>query len=246
MTAAFLGTAALLVGSASAHTIFQQVYVDGQDQGWLTGVRVVENNGPIFNASANDIICNGVQYAFHQPPPKDVIDVPAGAELTAEWHLTLNKTANAADPTDPCDHSHKGPMITYLAKIPDATQADVTGLQWFKIDEDGLKVDDQSWGLDRMVANKGNVTFKIPECIEDGQYLLRHELIALHTAQKPGGAQFFLECAQLNIKGGSASKTPETVSFPGAYKEDDPGLVVDIYQPLDSYTPPGPAVFTCS
>ena len=63
------------------------------------------------------------------------------------------------------------------AKIPDATQSDVTGPQWFKIYEDGLNPADQSWGVDRMIANKGKVTFSIPECIEPGQYLLRHELI---------------------------------------------------------------------
>lgn len=33
------------------------------------------------------------------------------------------------------------------------------------------------WGTDRMVANKGKVTFSIPNCIEAGQYLLRVEMI---------------------------------------------------------------------
>ena len=27
-----------------------------------------------------------------------------------------------------------------------------------------------------MIANKGKVTFTVPSCIEDGQYLLRHEI----------------------------------------------------------------------
>ena len=63
------------------------------------------------------------------------------------------------------------------AKIPNALQTDVAGLQWFKIYEDGLDVADQSWGVDRMIANKGKVTFTIPSCIPAGQYLLRHEMI---------------------------------------------------------------------
>lgn len=35
----------------------------------------------------------------------------------------------------------------------------------------------QKWGVDRLIANKGKMTFQIPECIEAGQYLLRVELI---------------------------------------------------------------------
>ena len=35
----------------------------------------------------------------------------------------------------------------------------------------------QVWGVDRMIANKGKVTFQIPDCIEAGQYLLRVEMI---------------------------------------------------------------------
>jgi hypothetical protein len=53
----------------------------------------------------------------------------------------------------------------------------VTGLKWFKIHEDGLIAANQSWGVDRMVANKGKVTVTIPSCIAAGQYLLRHEMI---------------------------------------------------------------------
>ena len=68
------------------------------------------------------------------------------------------------------------------AQIPDATQTDVTGLKWFKIYEDGLDVADQSWGVDRMIANKGKVTFTIPSCIPAGQYLLRHEMIGMMKA----------------------------------------------------------------
>ena len=48
-------------------------------------------------------------------------------------------------------------------------------------------------------------------------------MIALHGASSYPGAQFYMECAQLNIVGGSGAKSPATVSFPGAYKGSDPG-----------------------
>lgn len=61
----------------------------------------------------------------------------------------------------------------------------MTGLAWFKIYEDGLTVSNQQWGVDRMIANKGKVTFTIPSCIPAGQYLLRHELIGEKTTSLP-------------------------------------------------------------
>lgn len=43
-------------------------------------------------------------------------------------------------------------------------------------------------------------------------------MIALHGAGNYPGAQFYQECAQINVVGGTGSKTPSnTVSFPGAY-----------------------------
>ena len=82
------------------------------------------------------------------------------------------------------------------AAVPNATQSDVTGLGWFKIYEDGLTVSNQTWAVDRLIANKGKVSFTIPSCIPDGQYLLRHEIIALHAAESYPGAQFYVSCIE--------------------------------------------------
>jgi hypothetical protein len=55
-----------------------------------------------------------------------------------------------------------------------------------------------------------------------------------------------MECGQISITGGTGAKTPATVSFPGAYKATDPGILTNIYYPiLTNYTIPGPAKFTC-
>ncbi|KAJ3847813.1 glycoside hydrolase [Lentinula lateritia] len=229
---------------AFAHTIFQELYVNGVDQGHLNGIRVPDYDGPITDVTSNDIICNGGINPYHQPISQTIIPVPAGAQVTAEWHHTLDGY-DPTDPADPIDSSHKGPVISYLAAIPNATQTDVTGLKWFKIWEDGYIAANQTWGVDRLIANKGNVTFNIPSCIPAGQYLLRHEIIALHAATTYPGAQFYMECAQLQITGGGSTQ-PETVSFPGAYAGTDPGITINIYYPtVTNYTVPGPDVFTC-
>ncbi|KAJ6506332.1 glycoside hydrolase family 61 protein I [Mycena vitilis] len=238
-------TLSLFATAVYGHTIFQEMYVNGVDQGHLTGIRVVDYDGPIMDVTSNDVICNGGINPYHQPLPNTTITVPAGAQVTAEWHHTL-AGADPTDSQDPIDPSHKGPVMSYLAQIPNAQQSDVTGLKWFKIYEDGLIAANQTWGTDRMIANKGKVTFTIPSCIPAGQYLLRHELIALHAATSYPGAQLYMECAQIQITGGG-STSPATVSFPGAYHGTDPGITTNIYYPLlTNYTIPGPPVFTCS
>lgn len=61
----------------------------------------------------------------------------------------------------------------------------------FKIYEDGIDSSGQ-WGVDRLIANKGKVSFTIPSCIPAGQYLLRAEIIALHAASSYPGAQLYV------------------------------------------------------
>jgi cellulase len=238
-----LAVALASVSAVSAHTIFQELWVNGVSQGHTVGIRVPTYDGPITDVSSNDIICNGGPNPLNKPYPTKVIDVPAGSTVITEWHHTLDG-ANPSDGDDPISAGHSGPVMVYLAKAPSALQTDVTGLQWFKIYEDGF--DGSKWGVDRLVANKGKVSVQIPSCIPSGNYFLRAEIIALHPASSYPGAQFYMECAQINITGGG-SASPPTVSFPGAYKGSDPGITINIYNPpVKSYIIPGPRPFTCS
>jgi hypothetical protein len=70
----------------------------------------------------------------------------------------------------------------------------------------------------------------LPKNIKPGQYLFRHEIIALHI---PGSAEFYGACAQLNIDGqGTGAPQPnELVSLPGAYKDTDAGISADVRHP---------------
>ncbi|KAG9018747.1 hypothetical protein FRB90_010054 [Tulasnella sp. 427] len=242
-----LAILALSVAAAQAHSIFQRVWVNGVDQGLVHGIRYPTYNGPVSDVTTNDIICNGGVNPLHTPLPTDIITIPAGATVGAEWHHGLNNFTglDTSDPADPIDSSHKGPIMAYLAKVDSALTADVTGLKWFKIWEDGLH-SDGTWAVDSMISAKGLVSFTIPTCIPPGNYLLRVELIALHGASTYPGAQFYMECAQINVTGGG-SASPATVSFPGAYKGTDPGITINIYYPaVTNYTIPGPRPFTCS
>ena len=88
-----------------------------------------------------------------------------------------------------------------------------------------------------------NVT--IPPCVEDGEYLLRVEHLALHNAAAVGEAQWYMACVQLKITGGTGTaKPPSLLAFPGSYDEKDPGILVTIYydQPTDYQAPGGPVM----
>lgn len=86
------------------------------------------------------------------------------------------------------------------------------------------------------------VDVKIPTDIAPGDYLLRAEVIALHVAGGLNGAQFYPSCYQITVAG-SGSASPAGVSFPGAYKNTDPGILVDIHAKLSTYIDPGPTVY---
>ncbi|KAF8895347.1 glycoside hydrolase [Infundibulicybe gibba] len=231
----------LLASTVSAKTVFSAVSVNGVSQGQGVGVRVPTSNTAITDITSPNLICNT---GFIQPVSQTVIKVAAGSQVTAQFHHTSAGYVGL-DPADPLDPTNKGPVIAYLAAVPSATQTTVTGLKWFKIWQDGYDTTTHQWGSDHLFVNKGNATFTIPSCIQAGNYLLRVESIALQSATSYPGAQFYMSCAQLSISSANVqTKVPATVSFPGAYTSTDPGIVTSIYG-VSTYTPPGPAVFTC-
>jgi hypothetical protein len=85
----------------------------------------------------------------------------------------------------------------------------------------------------------------IPATTPDGEYLLRVEQIALHMASQPNQAQFYIACSQVKITGGGNGIPGPLVALPGAYKTNDPGILVNLgkLQPGE-YVPPGPTVWS--
>lgn len=73
-------------------------------------------------------------------------------------------------------------------------------------------------------------TYTIPACLEDGNYLVRHEIIALHSAWAYPGAQFYPGCHQIKVSGGGSTVPSSLVAFPGAYAGDDAGITYDAYK----------------
>ncbi|KAA1478682.1 glycoside hydrolase family 61 protein D [Dentipellis sp. KUC8613] len=244
--AALLALASTAIQGALAHGgVLAYSNAGNWYQGWApynspTGQTSIERPwstyNPITSVSDPQLACNddGTSGALQL-----TATVQAGSAITAYWNQVW-------------PHAY-GPMLTYLAQCPGTTCTGVNSntLQWFKIDESGLingTVYDGFWGDGLMIADNSSWTTTIPATVPSGNYLIRFETIALHSLP----AQFYPECAQINIVGGGtlAPTAAELVTFPGAYGANDPGLIVDIYsnqaQTMTTYPIPGPPLYGSS
>ncbi|KAI3326813.1 lytic polysaccharide monooxygenase [Xylariaceae sp. AK1471] len=91
--------------------------------------------------------------------------------------------------------------------------------------------------------------FKLPDETPAGEYLLRAEGMAVHAAHKPGGAQFYVSCAQIRVvnegrQWSNSSDIGPLVKIPGVYRGDEPGVLIpQFWSALKKYTTPGPALW---
>ena len=143
--------------------------------------------------------------------------------------------------------SHKGPVIDYLANCGESCEkADKTKLEFFKIDAVGLvsaSKNNGNWGTDQLIANNNSWMVEIPGNIAPGNYVLRHEIIALHSAGQKNGAQNYPQCFNLQVLEGG-SDAPSGTLGTQLYKADDPGLKVNIYSSISNYEVPGPSMYS--
>ena len=75
--------------------------------------------------------------------------------------------------------------------------------------------------------------------------MIRHEIIALHLATTKGEAEFYPSCSQIKVGGNQkgAPNADELVTFPGGYKDTDPGIYdPNVYTPSAAYVFPGPPI----
>ncbi|KAK2033088.1 family 61 glycosyl hydrolase [Colletotrichum zoysiae] len=142
--------------------------------------------------------------------------------------------------------SHKGPVIDWLANCNGPCNLiDKTDLRFFKIDGAGL-IDPlqrtNRWAATALINNGNAWLVQIPPNVAPGHYVLRHEIIALHSANQPNGAQSYPQCINLEITGNGTDSPPGT---PGTalYGANDPGIQYNIYHDnLNDYVVPGGAV----
>ncbi|KAJ6007856.1 hypothetical protein N7540_011832 [Penicillium herquei] len=243
-----LKSAILLFGSAAlvaGHGYVSSIEVDGTTYGgYLVDTYYFESDPPELIAWSTNATDDG----YVAPTDYDSVNIichkgSAPGALSAP--VTLGGTVKLTWNTWPDDHH--GPVITYLANCNgDCADVDKTSLEFFKIDAGGMINDTVipgSWASDELIADDFSRTITIPTDIAAGNYVLRHEIIALHGAEDLDGAQNYPQCINLNVTG-DGTATPSAEPATSFYKDTDPGIYIDIWQTISTYTIPGPSLYT--
>ena len=141
--------------------------------------------------------------------------VAAGQNMTAVWKQWTHQ---------------QGPVMVWLYKCAgEFAGCDTSGKGWFKIDQMGMwgsVLNSNNWGT-AIVYKNLKWSSVVPKNIAPGNYIVRHELIALHQANTP---QFYAECAQLVITGEGKDLPPAEYMYkiPGYAPQSDPGITVRV------------------
>ncbi|KAK3332575.1 glycoside hydrolase [Cercophora scortea] len=224
----------LIAATAHAHYKFPRLIIEGQPESadWVsvrkTKISNARDNGAVSDVSSSDMRC------FQGSAGKATATIAAGDPLGFVASSGI---------------MHFGPCQFYMARVPDDADIntwEAAGNVWFKagsisaVQTGGpLSGNEATWPA----YHKTKVSFTVPKNVPSGKYLVRVESIALHLAQNPGGAQFYISCGQVNVTSGGNGTPGPLVAFPGAYKSSDPGLIWPNSPPRTSYTAPGPAVW---
>ncbi|KAF4974541.1 hypothetical protein FZEAL_8565 [Fusarium zealandicum] len=228
---------ALLVGFVNGHGHVATIIANGQSYvgglphnapstavGWAAGN---QDNGFVAPDAftSPDIICHR-----NARPVANAATVTAGSTLTLKW--------------DTWPESHHGPVIDYLAPVTGAfASIDKTSLRWTKIAQKGLisGYNPGNWAAGQLISQGNSWTVTIPRNLRPGNYVLRHEIIALHSGGQVNGAQAYPQCINLKVTG-SGSGTLQGGDFRTFYTPQDPGILFNLYQSFSSYPIPGPPV----
>lgn len=228
---------ATLLASANAHGHVAQIVADGETYtggiphgassdavGWAAGN---QDNGFIAPDafSTSDIVCHKQAKSV-----SNAVTVPAGETVTLTWNTW--------------PESHKGPIIDYLAPISgDFASAQAGSLKFAKIAEKGFVSGSNpgTWASDELISDSFSWDVTIPKNLKAGNYVLRHEIIALHSAGQENGAQAYPQCINIKVTG-SGSGTISGDDLTTFYTPTDAGILFNLYESFTSYEIPGPKV----
>ncbi|KAF2654960.1 lytic polysaccharide monooxygenase [Lophiostoma macrostomum CBS 122681] len=246
--AAFFALTASLLSQVDAHGFVRGVTVKST---WTPGADPVwyyyaAGTAPVtagWNAYNQD---NG----FVPPSSLQTADINCHKNATSSG---LYASANAGDTVtfywNTWADSHKGPIINYIAPCDgDCTKTSSSSLRWSKISQSSLITPGGTgtWVTDQLLTNNYTSTTVIPKNLKAGNYVFRHEIIALHGAQSVGGAQLYPQCVNFKV-GGSGTVAPTSgVAGTSLYTEMMAGIVFNLYTTFTSYTYPGPALWTAA
>ncbi|CAJ2512449.1 Uu.00g054640.m01.CDS01 [Anthostomella pinea] len=239
--------AAPLIQLAAAHgyvsgvTVNGGSWVDGSNPNWYYQPEGTAPDTPGWKALNQD---NG----FVSPDAYDTNDIACHKSATpGETYITASAGDTLTLYWNTWPDTHHGPVLNYLAECSgECTAATADGLSFTKISEAGLLSGSNpgTWATDTLIANNFTADVIIPGSLAAGNYVLRHEIIALHSAASANGAQSYPQCLNIQVGGSGSTALPAGEPATDFYSSADPGILFSLYTAFTSYTIPGPDVWT--
>lgn len=202
--------------------------------------------GPLIPASFNsyDIIC-----AKGSNPSNISAPAFAGSVVTVKWWMV----------DQPFPEGHHGPVIDYIASCNGpCSKVNPLDLKFVKIAQRGWinnsTYAEGFWATNQLIANNGTWPIKVPSELKAGEYIIRHELLALHVAlnaigkgpyYKDGG-ESYPQCISIKVGGTGTKSITGGISAESLYRGDEPGLAINIHTSPNhqDYIIPGPPVWS--
>ena len=140
------------------------------------------------------------------------------------------KSNGASVPVNPGDtatlvwdtwpNTHLGPIQEYMADCgASCDTVDPASLRWTKIASASWKSGNNpgDWATNDLIKNKFSWNVKIPN-VAPGNYVIRHEILALHAAGSLNGAQAYPQCINFKVSGSGTRKLSGGVAGTSLYK----------------------------
>ncbi|USP80186.1 lytic polysaccharide monooxygenase [Curvularia clavata] len=235
----------LLAPLVAAHGHVDKVVADGKEyQGWNAALKY-QNPIPATVGWQADNLDNG----FVSPDAFNTAAIICHKQGKSNGaYVTVKPGSKVTFKWDTWPVSHAGPVQEYIAACNgDCGSVDPSSLQWTKFSSKAWKSGSNpgKWATDDLIANNFSWDITFPN-VAPGNYVVRHEIIALHAAGQTNGAQAYPQCINFKVEGSGTAKLSGGVPATSFYTANDPGIKFNLYTSFSSYPVPGPALKTLS
>lgn len=194
------------------------------------------------------------------------LKVNPGEEVTIFWAGSTGELDGMSGLTayHPWVHA-MGPIFDYIASCNgDCTKFNAADADWVKLAQFGLDTsagisDDLrnrmaakpepyfgkgQWALAKLIQDYSTWKVKIPAQLKAGQYMIRNELVAMHSPKAP---QHYIACVQIDVQGSGTTSLPAGVKSNQLYNSNSILATYDVYANPGSFQlPSSPAVWNPS
>lgn len=249
------------------------IYYDGDAKNSQTATRkMFKASGPAF-ALRTDYTNPSVMSCESAGPAPQKLTVAAGSSVMISWVGATGEIKGQGGVTayNPWVHA-MGPVMNYITSCTngDCTKFDPTNAGWTKLSHMGIDFSQTIsgslktamtnkpepyhpssgsglWAMAKLVQDGSKWTINIPSVLAPGEYILRHEIAAVHNplgSAASSGPQHYISCTNLKVTGSGSTKLPAGTKSSALYDPNGAFAKFDVNS-ADPHTfqIPGPAVW---